>query len=410
MESSRDDFVIAIRSAFLRKGTQQRFSLLGLILFSIIFLILGGLNFKAIDYVKIGIKEIAYRSSFIVTIPENIIKNSFTKVSDHFNHYDQYTILQNELQKLKSLDLSKKIMKYENTELKRLIDDYFIKDNQIFVKVLTDKKSPFLKSIIINKGSKNKIKMGMVALDENYLIGRVIEVNYLTSRVLLISDINSKIPVTILPLNIEAIMTGFGRQKGRLQYIKDERLVNKSDKELMVVTSGSGGIFKSGILIGKINPINIIDGGEILVNFFKDFSQLKYVKILSYKKEEIKFDENNKITFEKNDGIITKIKDQKKNINMLLQQNIISEEIRSKLEEKNTQLNIKLINVQKQLKEQNKKNKNIQIEKEDIKFLKLNLLYGHKCRRTFLKSKLYKISTPEYKACVLSKGIINDNY
>jgi rod shape-determining protein MreC len=95
---------------------------------------------------------------------------------------------------------------------------------------------------------------------------------------------------------------------------------------------------------------------------------------------------------------------------MLLQQNIISEEIRSKLEEKNTQLNIKLINVQKQLKEQNKKNKNIQIEKEDIKFLKLNLLYGHKCRRTFLKSKLYKIGTPEYKACVLSKGIINDNY
>ena len=53
MEQSRDDFVIAIRSAFLKKGTQQRFSLLGLIFFSIIFLILGEINFKPINYIKI---------------------------------------------------------------------------------------------------------------------------------------------------------------------------------------------------------------------------------------------------------------------------------------------------------------------------------------------------------------------
>ena len=52
METSRDDFVIALRSAFLKKGTQQRFSLLSLIFFSIILLILGSFNFKAIDYVK----------------------------------------------------------------------------------------------------------------------------------------------------------------------------------------------------------------------------------------------------------------------------------------------------------------------------------------------------------------------
>ena len=90
METSRDDFIIAIRSAFLKKENQQRFSLLGLIFFSIIFLILGSINFKAIDYLKIGIKEIVYRSSLIVSIPENIIKDSFFRVNDHFNHYEDY--------------------------------------------------------------------------------------------------------------------------------------------------------------------------------------------------------------------------------------------------------------------------------------------------------------------------------
>ena len=73
METSRDDFVIAIRSAFLKKETQQKFSILTLIIFSIIFLILGEINFKPINYIKIAIKEIAYRSSFIVSGPEKII-------------------------------------------------------------------------------------------------------------------------------------------------------------------------------------------------------------------------------------------------------------------------------------------------------------------------------------------------
>ena len=74
MEISRDDFIIALRSAFLKKGTQQRFSLLSLIFFSIIFLILGSFNLKSIDYVEKTIKEIIYRSSFIVSGPENFLK------------------------------------------------------------------------------------------------------------------------------------------------------------------------------------------------------------------------------------------------------------------------------------------------------------------------------------------------
>ena len=58
MASSRDDFVIAIRSAFLKKSYQQKFSLLTLIFSSLIVIILGSFNFKAIQYVKIGINEV----------------------------------------------------------------------------------------------------------------------------------------------------------------------------------------------------------------------------------------------------------------------------------------------------------------------------------------------------------------
>ena len=77
MAESRDDFIIAIRSAFLKKSTKQKFSLLTLAFFSIFIIVLSNLNFKAITVTKSVIKEIVYRSSFIVSIPENFIKSSY---------------------------------------------------------------------------------------------------------------------------------------------------------------------------------------------------------------------------------------------------------------------------------------------------------------------------------------------
>ena len=406
MEQNRDDFVIAIRSAFLKKGNQQRFSLLSLILFSVIFLILGNFNFKIVDFNRSIIKEIVYRSSFIVTIPENIVKKFFDRASTHFKYYDDYQIVKSELQILKNKDLTKKIIKYENIELKKLIDDYFVEDSQTYAKVLIDKDSPFLRSIVINKGSKNGVKVGMTVYDDIYLIGKVVEINFLTSRVLLISDINSKVPVTIQPLNAEGIMSGLNKQQGKLQYIKDQKLFNKNNNELIVVTSGLGGIFKSGIPIGKIYSTDILDNNELVVNFYRNFSQLKYVKILSHTKEKINFDKSNKKIFKENSDQILKINDQKEDIKVLQQQKTINEEIRIKFERENTILKEKIIDIKKKLAEKNDIIKNNQIKSENIKFLELNLLYGHRCKKRFFKSSLYNVNSVEYRKCVLNRGPI----
>ena len=406
MESSRDDFVIAIRSAFLKKGNQQRFSLLTLIFFSIIFLVLGNFNFKIIKFNKTIIKEIIYMSSFIVTIPENVIKDSFKDISTHLNYYDDYQIKKNELQKLKDKDLSKQIITFENIELKKLIDDYFEEDSQTYAKVLIDKESPFLRSIVINKGSKNGVKTGMVVYDDIYLIGKVVEVNFTTSRVLLISDINSKIPVTVQPLNIQGIMSGLDKQKGKLQYIKDDKLINKSNEELIVITSGSGGVFKSGIPIGKIDLTDISSNKNLIVKFYRNFSQLKYVKISSNTKKNIDLDEDSKKKFKINSSKIIKINNQLEDIKLLKQQKIISKEIRNKLEMENTKLKKNLINAQKEIKTKNIKINENKNKNEDIKFLELNLLYGHKCRKSFFKPTLFNINTDEYRTCVFNKGPI----
>ena len=75
MATSRDDFVIAFRSAFLKKKDKQKFSLLTLLFLSVFTIILSNFNFKIIKFVKSGINEIVYRSSFFISIPENKIKD-----------------------------------------------------------------------------------------------------------------------------------------------------------------------------------------------------------------------------------------------------------------------------------------------------------------------------------------------
>ena len=406
METNRDDFVIAIRSAFLKKGTQQRFSLIALILVSILFLVLGSFNFKAVDYLKKTLKEIVYRASFIASGPEHVIKKNYSIISSHFELYDKKKKDTAELNSLRSKDLSQKILTLENIKYKKLIDDYLIKENETYAKVLIDKQSPFLRSVIINKGSKNKIKLGMIILDQNYLVGKVVEVNYFTSRVLLISDINSKIPVSLQPGDIQAIMSGKGAQSGVLQYTKDKNLIN-NDKEILVLTSGAGGLFKSGIPIGIIKKEeNILDNNEKIVNFYKDFSQLKYVKVVSFTKEKLT-DESSKIATQELDNEIDKINQAKETINILLKQKKIAEEIRIEIEEEINFLkdqNIKLQN--KLLSAESAINQNKRIV-EEAQFIKWNDLYGKECKKTFYNN-LHKVGTEEYKNCVLSKGLLNN--
>jgi rod shape-determining protein MreC len=276
MATSRDDFVIAFRSAFLKKKDKQKFSLLTFIFLSIFVIVLSNYNFKIIKFIKIGINEVVYRASFLISTPENKIQNINSQIKDHMKIYDNYKNIESEIEILKQKKLSNDFLKMENEKLRKLINES-IKSDEILAKVLIDKESPFLKSIILNKGTKDKLKIGMAVVDEVYLVGKVIEVNYTNSRTLLLSDLNSKIPVVLEPLGMQAVVSGTGKDYGKIQYTKEEYENQIKTQEIIAYTSGLGGLFKPGIPVGKISKDNIYK-----INFFSDFRQLEYVKIISY--------------------------------------------------------------------------------------------------------------------------------
>ena len=274
MATNRDDFVIAIRSAFIKKGNKQRFSLIGLIIFSIILIFLSRINFTPISYLKLGLNEIVYRVSFIVSLPEQQIGKISKNLNNHLQMYENYEQMQSRLKTLNGDNYNINYLRSENERLRKLIDEYIVDSDEMVAKVLIDKNSPFLKSIIINKGSKDDVKIGMAVLDGPYFVGKVVEVNYGTSRALLVSDLNSKIPIILEPGNVQSILSGTGKKDGKIEYFEKEYFIKEKK---IIYTSGSGGIFKSGIPIGEV------ENDEI--KFFSDLSQLTFVKIVSFKKE-----------------------------------------------------------------------------------------------------------------------------
>jgi rod shape-determining protein MreC len=276
MATSRDDFVIAFRSAFLKKKDKQKFSLLTLLFLSVFVIVLSSYNFKIINLIKIGINELTYKISFLISAPEKKIQDINSQIKDHMKMYIDYKNIESELEKLKQKKLSNNFLKMENKKLRKLINES-IKSDNILAKVLTDKESPFLKSIILNKGSKDKLKIGMAVVDEVYLVGKVIEVNFTNSRILLLSDLNSKIPVILEPIGMQAVVSGTGEDYGKIQYTKEKYGNNIKTQEIIAYTSGLGGLFKPGLPVGKISKDNINK-----INFFSDFQQLEYVKIISY--------------------------------------------------------------------------------------------------------------------------------
>ena len=273
MDTSREDVGIAIRSAFLRRGTQQRFSLFALVVLAVVFLFVETLDNKPLNYVRSFIKDSIYRGSLIISSPSKGIDYLFVKIESHINLYKDYTQLKEENIKLKNNISESNFLELENTQLRKLIDEQITSsENLISSRVMIDKQSPYLNSFIINSGGNNKIKNGHAVLDGDIFIGRIVDVNFFSSRVLLVTDLNSRIPVIIEPSGTHAILSGRGTKEPALEYLPENHLVNEKDK---IYTSGKEGIFSPGIPIGEVK----FQDDMAIVSLFSDLNQITFVNI-----------------------------------------------------------------------------------------------------------------------------------
>ena len=272
MSVSRDDFSIAFRSALLQRGASQKFSILSLIIIAVIIFFLDVYGFAVVKTARGVINDLVYRVSYLASTPTRMFPSLNSEIASHFSLKKENEELKKVIEKYKALELNLEYLTNENQSLKKVLNAENISNvsNIILAKVLVDRNSPFLKSIIVNKGSKEGVQKGMPVTKDNNLVGRVVETNYLSSRVLLLNDLNSRIPVTLDADNAQAILSGGGTAKPKLEYLPEGY---EFTDEVNVFASGKDGIFNPGTPIGATT----VDGE---VDLFVDPNQLSFVTVI----------------------------------------------------------------------------------------------------------------------------------
>jgi rod shape-determining protein MreC len=165
----------------------------------------------------------------------------------------------------------------ENATLKGNL--HWVPDPQlsyVTARVVADAGGVYARSVLLAVGPHSNIRHGEIALDADGLVGRVTEVGARSARVLLITDMNSRIPVTLEKNRARAILVGENTLYPRLLYLPDGVHPEEGER---VVTSAEAGAFPAGLLVGTVH---YAANQQIEVTPAADLARLEIVRIFDY--------------------------------------------------------------------------------------------------------------------------------
>lgn len=279
-----------------KKNIPKRVVLIIVVVLIILLLVIFRITLKEdrkLNKVESLLKDgFTYTEKIIIT-PFNFIKEKITSYNKLKDIEKDNDILETSIDRIDSMEA-------ENIELRRQLNalkeelniDYALADYEYLnATVISRNIGYWHNKITIDKGTYNGVEKDMVVINSKGLIGKVIKSSTFTSDIRLIttSDTNNKISVHISngSNNLYGLINSYDYNNNvlELEGISNTKDVNIGD---LVYTSGLGGIFPSGILIGKVTEITTdsYDLAKIIkVSPSVDFTDINYVSILKRKSD-----------------------------------------------------------------------------------------------------------------------------
>ncbi len=274
-----------------RKKLELRYIIL---IITVIFIILVAIlsyslktNKKLSTFESI-VKDVVVEIQKITYMP---VKNFNTVISDYKSLkkvLEENKILKSNVDKIESLEAENNELKQEINDMKNELNiEHVLSDyDYLNATVVSRNASTWYNNLTIDKGSHNGIKEGMVVINSTGVIGKTTNVSTFSSDVKLITttDTNNKISVTIQSngKKLTGLINGYDYKTKNLEIegISNTDTVSVGDQ---VYTSGLGGVFPSGILIGKVKSIttDVYDLSKIInVEPSANFEDINYVTVL----------------------------------------------------------------------------------------------------------------------------------
>ena len=219
--------------------------------------------------------------------PANYIAGFFENISEISHTYEENKVLKARLDEYVSLLQRNKELQEENEELRALLDKKESLRHFVSIQATVIARNPeqWHDLIIINKGDQHGIEKNMAVITAKGLIGKVKSVAEFYSTVQLLSDMDRTNRISAIVKgneNIFGLIEGYHSEKEALLF---RRIPFDVDVEVgqVVISSGLGGVFPRGLVIGKIEEIIPDDYGLTQTAYVEpaaDFYDIDHVMIV----------------------------------------------------------------------------------------------------------------------------------
>lgn len=215
----------------------------------------------------------------VVGAPVRWVNMQVGDVEDYFRVHAENKRLQEENAELRvwmqeALTLRRQLSYYETVLATQLPEPA----KYIDAKVIGENGGPFEEALILSAGGNDGVKTGSAVVDDGGLLGHVITTGDGASRVLLLTDYNSRVPVFIEDLEIEALLAGQAKGTPILEFFA-ERTDSPIRPGQRLVTSGAGGNLPRGIPVGEIESVN---GEDVRVRLFANHRTPDLVRVVDF--------------------------------------------------------------------------------------------------------------------------------
>lgn len=219
---------------------------------------------------------------YLANVPGEALNWSATQLASHQQLRNQNaeltrqsTLMQEKLQRFQLLE-------QENERLRRLLGSPLREGSRkMIAELMAVDNNPFSHQIVIDKGTIQGVYEGQAILDNNGIVGQILQVGTTNSRVILISDVTHAIPVRVARNNIRLVASG----TGRLNELQLEHVPHSVDLEVgdLLVSSGLGNVFPEGYPAAVISSIIRDEGrpfAQVRAEPVAQLDRLKYLLLL----------------------------------------------------------------------------------------------------------------------------------
>nr|WP_230374350.1 rod shape-determining protein MreC [Pontivivens ytuae] len=257
--------------------------LLGLIaLVCLLLFILWRIDSPRVDRMRMALADAMMPTLEWTAQPLARVTTMVQDFQSYVRVYEQNEELRRELQAMQGWRETAQQLEQRNARL-RALNNVRLSPQSTYItgEIMADAGGPFSRSGLLNIGSRNGVTDGSAALDGLGLVGRVSGVGDATSRVIFLTDINSRVPVTLQPSGQRAIVTGDNTGTPRIDFVEAPERVQPGDR---VITSGDGLVLPPDILVGQVI---VAANGQMRLRLAADYQRLRFVRVLNYRPPEV---------------------------------------------------------------------------------------------------------------------------